>query len=42
MPLIWMATTNGLAAAEVLALAVLSRSGELYGTIMPSRKTSTT
>jgi hypothetical protein len=42
IPLIWMATTNGLAAAEVVAVAVLSNSGELYGTIIPRRKTSRT
>ena len=40
MPLICIATTNGLAAAEVVAVAVASKSGELYGTIMPRRKTS--
>lgn len=44
MPLIWMATTKGEAAAEVVVdeEVALRRSGSLYGRIMPRRKTSTT
>jgi hypothetical protein len=42
MPLSWMATTNGEAAAEVDLVPASASAFESYGTIIPSRKTSTT
>jgi hypothetical protein len=37
-----MATTKGLAVAEVLAFVALSSWGELYGTIIPRKNTKMT
>lgn len=42
IPLNLIATTNGLAVAEVLFLFAAMRSGELYGTNIPRRRTRTT
>jgi hypothetical protein len=42
MPLMMIATTNGEAAAVVLALLASINFVELYGTSIPRRKTRTT